>query len=136
MTENTIEKLLPCGHCGALSRMISSHGAYRICCSACGIETLFQEKKRAVATWNRREADKPKWTTDNPKESGWYYCFCDAFTSVTLVMICMEHNSLYALDVSSTLSTCTPFDFYRQYKQYNLRWLKVDFPALPEEEQS
>jgi len=72
-----------------------------------------------------------KWTKDNPKESGWYYCYCNAFTSVTIVRVCIDDNSLYASDISD--ETHTPFDFYRMYRQHNLRWLKIDIPALPEE---
>ena len=63
MTDTT-EKLLPCDRCGASPRMQSDHGSYRIICSTCGIQTLFQEKKRAIATWNRRAAEKPKWTKE------------------------------------------------------------------------
>jgi len=144
---NTTENLLPCGHCGALSRMISSHGAYRICCSACGIETLFQEKKRAIATWNNRVVEKPKWTSKTPTETGLYHLCRNGviYTALITESITTDHpgydeNELYILYGSSFdyLGSVGEYpdrseEYFNDGNEIDSKWLKIDFPAPPEE---
>ena len=87
MTDTT-EKLLPCDHCACVAILRKTENrwgdtCYVVECSNeedCGIATMmFRNKQEAIAAWNRRAAEKPKWSKETPTIPGRYFVKHDVF---------------------------------------------------------
>ena len=78
--------------------------------------------------WDRRVADKPKWTKRVPTEEGWY-CSSNHWESIIrLVMVFKRGEKLWA-KINDQLYTMR--DVCKAYP--NASWIKIEKPAQPEE---
>jgi len=137
MTDTT-EKLLPCAFCGNADiadiemRMYDpTDSAYcqQVVCRRCnGSSGYFRTEAEARAAWNRRVAEKPKWTTE-PKEPGIH------------VVKFNQHGDLGIAKVfqNRTVAIHNWKGLYRVPEDFSshARWLRTDIPEilLEEEEQ-
>jgi len=134
----TTEKLLPCAHCDSSDveyRSDIGHQWHFLSCTGCGHRTTFyRSKAEARAAWNRRAAEKPKWTTEPPTETGLYHLYRNGVIHTALITkSCTpdhpgyDENEVHILDGIS-------FDYWGTIDEYlDWKWLKIDVPALPEE---
>jgi len=139
MTDTT-EKLLPCAHCGAeLPFMQNYQGLYQIQCRTCDIETRFQPKKYAIAAWNLRVAEKPKWTKEPPTEEGCYLMLTKVRTTdfygkaIPSVVLVLMHKGVLKFQAFRTLNGWKTIDEFCDFHAPILGWQKIHIPAVPEE---
>ena len=131
MSETSEPKLLPCEHCNEKLQCIRKDDGYyyRIVCSDCGIKTsLHMTIEEAIAAWNRRVAEKPKWTKEPPTEEGWYCLFNHWASSMMQSAWVFKREEKLWVKINSQLYSMR--DFCKAYP--NASWLKIDIPAPPE----
>jgi len=134
MTETT-EKLLPCAHCDSSDveyRHDIGHQWHFLSCTGCGHRTTFyRSKAEARAAWNRRVAEKPKWTKEPPTEEGAYWCDV-GYDVLPFRVLWGDDRRLELVVMSFIPNACDMLtDFLKRYP--NASWIKIDKPALPEE---
>jgi len=133
MTDTT-EKLLPCPFCGRVGEGYQCHESdmHFVECTnkKCPVQPhtdWFETESEAIAAWNRRVAEKPKWTKETPTETGWYCVFNHWAPSM------MQSAWVFKKD-DKWWATINGQEPYRvEYLRSHLQWLKIDIPALPEE---
>ena len=130
------QQMLPCLHCKQTSGLFTheERGANYAGCHECNIQTAcFVTLKDAVAAWNRRAAEKPKWTTETPTASGLYWVY---FDNDAVLPVQLEWGNFYKrLYVSLLGQMPQPLDLFLENND-NVYWADLDIPALPEEEEA
>jgi len=100
---------------------------YCVQCTNCEASSgLYGSKEQACAAWNRRVAEKPKWTKEPPSEVGWYLEMRNG------VIDCVEYEDVRFKDHLGVLEKfwrATP----EQIQALNILWYKIPIPALPKE---
>ena len=140
MTDTT-EKLLPCAHFNSKARMRDvetddcSGYVYCVQCTNCEASSgLYGSKEQARAAWNRRVAEKPKWTTETPTEEGWYW-HKDAHNKPKMVY----HKLGRVCFLSDSCVFGQAYEYWAEdIEEFgeHTQWLKIDIPAVPEEGES
>ena len=134
MTDTT-EKLLPCPFCNGEAKVYNHHDFdkqmqkfhnYFVACQQCCAQTDNdgETELTAIGAWNRRVAEKPKWTKE-PKEPGIHVVKFNQYGDLGVAKVFQDRtvaihnwNGLYR----------APEDF-----SSHARWLRTDIPGLPEE---
>jgi len=167
MTDTT-EKLLPCPFCGATEEQtanIVTAGKYAVMllsvhefgdeqakqdthpfyvqCVECGKSTsCYQTSEEAIAAWNHRVAEKPKWTKEPPTEPGWYWVAGEGCNpnDISCVWVFQRGGHLCVSDTMLVTSNWLLSWYCESYTAKlglgKLLWCKANIPALPEKGES
>jgi len=137
MTDTT-EKLLPCPHCpfcgsaDIVARMhdpTDSSFCHQFVCRRCnGSSGYFKTESEARAAWNRRVAEKPKWTKEPPTEDGWYMVSRFRDDTRVIPVKCGGTKEEYIETFSDEVYTLK--GFCETYPE--VQWCRINVPALPE----
>ena len=127
---DTTEKLLPCPFCGHAADGDWA-GEFAVMCKNCPAEIQDETEEHAVAAWNRRVAEEPKWT-EEPSEDGMY------LVKLRWLVFCHVRQGTVGFIPTHPLGKKISME-YREIDEIKelypeARWLKIDIPALPEEE--
>jgi len=130
---NITEKLLPCRYCGQTSGLFTheEHESNYVGCHECNIMTdCFVALKDAIAAWNRRDAEKPKWTNEPPTEEGLYW----QHMGIGRPQICYvyPHADLVRF-INGHVMCLTQDSGFDDIKIWWLKATRPEPPALPEE---
>ena len=142
MTDTT-EKLLLCPFCGSdAERVFAEEYGYRaIECITCLAKMEGGTKEEVIDAWNRRAAEKPKWTTEIPTEEGWYWMYSDVYPDYAeyeggcdmpaLTQITSHNNRLHVMIYRKKIHASYCLKVFCQVDKP--LWQKIDIPTLPEE---
>jgi len=146
---NTTEKLLPCPHCpfcGSADIVVRMYDptdsafCQQVVCRRCnGSSGYFRTEAEAIAAWNSRADEKPKWTKEPPTEPGWYWVASEGCNpnDISCVWVFQREGHLCVSDTMLVTSNWLLSWYCESYTEKlglgKLLWCKANIPALPEE---